>query len=237
MRYTKYQYKKKKSGISFITSMIMLLVAAGAIGLLLAKVAINFIPIGEKVPPPEGAIESNVPVVDDGNQEVAKGEAIFTAVQCGYFSKQENATQIVEKIGKEHNAFIVEDNSKFKVSAGVFTEENSNKVVEDLTAKEIENAKIKFVLNKEDEVQNQIATISEGYLDILNTLNDKEVVSVNTNDFKTWTKELPSISEGEHKDSLNEFKSHIEALPEEIKKENVVEEMKYLYTVLERFKK
>ena len=233
MRYTKYQYKKKKNGIGFATSIIMTIVAAGIIGLVIAKIIFKFIPVKE-----DGSINTVIETPTQQQVTVEEGkEETFSFVQCGLFSKEDNAKKALSEVGGDYNSFILADDSKFRVSAGIFDEEQGNKVSEELTKKGVTNAQMKFVLNKGDEVQSQIAAITDGYLDIINALNDKEVKAVKTTDFKTWTKDLPEIKEGENFELVNEFKEHIGALPDELKKENVIVELQYIYTILVKYKK
>ena len=96
----------------------------------------------------------------------------------------------------------------------------------------VDTAKIKLTLNKGDEIQNQIIEITNGYLEILNTANEEEVKEVNTTDFKTWIKDLKEITEGNKYDVLQEYKKHMEDLPELINKSNIVSEFEYIYSIL-----
>ena len=231
MRYTKYQYKKKNNGIGFLTSVVMTVFAAGIIGLVIAKVIFSFIPVKD-----DGSISTGIESPEKP-ATVGQGEEVFSFVQCGMFSNQDNANKALSDVGNDYDSFILEDDSKFRVSAGIFNLEQGNKISEELTKKGVTNAQMKFVLNKEDEIENQISAITSGYLDIVNALNDKEVKSVKTTDFKNWANELPEISKGDNLESLNDFKKHISELPDELKKENVIQELKYIYTILVKYKK
>ena len=76
-----------------------------------------------------------------------------------------------------------------------------------------------------------------GYLDILNTAFKDDVKSVDTTDFKTWVGKLDDIKEGDKKEVLSDLKKHINELGSEIVKEDVSNEIQYLYKVLLNFKK
>lgn len=235
MRYTKYQYKKKKNGVNFLTSWVMMLLGAGAIGIIAGTLIFNVVLGGKEVKPDK--VEK--PVSGDVGKEptTSKEKAVFVSVQCGYFSKEENANSVLSSLGKEYNSFVVKEDDKFRVLAGIFTEEEGNKVLAELKAKEIEAAKVSFILDEGDKVQEQIGAIADGYFKIVTTLKDEQVKSVSTSEFKTWTKELPEITEGDKKEVVTEFKKHIEELPGELKKENLTDELKYIYTILVNFKK
>jgi SPOR domain len=235
MKYTKYQYKKKNEGTKFLTSLIMTTLTAVVIGLVAAWILLKIIPnINNSGITEEPGI--NVSNNTEVNTQVK--EQKFSLIQCGYFSKEDNAKQVLAKINSDLNSFIVKDETgKFRVLAGIFKEEESDKIVEKLKVKGIENAKISLTLDENDKVQGQIGAITEGYLQIINTVSEDEVKGINTTDFKKWTKELDEIKSGDGIEVLKEYKSHIEALPEEINKENAVTELEYIYSVLSKTKK
>lgn len=247
MRYTRYNYKKKGNNelLKFIGSFILTIIAAGAIGLGLAKVIFGVLEVNNLTPNDSYVQEENAnEQATSDNVEAGESEAVsqnnattsFVLVQCGYFSNKDNANQAFNKIPTDKASFITEEDSKYRVSAGIYTVDSANAVVDELTKSGIESAKIKFSLKNTDEVQNQIAAISDGYLKILNTTFNEEVKSVKTADFKQWVSKLEAVEEGDNKDLLKSFKDYINSLPEQISKEEVAEQMKYLYTVLTSFK-
>lgn len=233
MKYTKYQYKKKKNGIKLLTSLVMTTLSAISIGLLAAWLLLKVIPNINELE------VNNKPQVEEANSndEAAQVEEVetFTVIQGGYFSKEENANQALSKIGKEFNSFIVKDaEGKYKVIAAVTKEEKSAEVMQKLNDNGIENIKVNLSLNKSDNVENQISAITIGLLDILDTVGKEEVKEINTNDFKIWTNELEEVTEGNGIDVLKEYKEHIKALPESINKTNIISELEYIYSVLNR---
>ncbi len=233
MKYTKYQYKKKNNGIKLLTSLLMTTLSAIAIGVLAAWLLL-------KVVPNMGGLKDvngNPKVEESNNTENSSTEEIetFSLIQCGYFSKEENAKQVLDKISSDFNSFIVKDaEGKYRVLAGITTEENSNALMEALKSKGIDNIKVKLELNKSDKVENQLSAITVGYLEILNTVEKEEVKEVNTSDFKTWINNLEEISSGDKVDILKEYKEHIKVLPEAINKNNIVEELEYIYSILSK---
>ena len=237
MKYTKYQYKKKNSGIKFLTSLVMTTLAAVVIGLLAAWVLLKAIPNIDT-----SRQTNTIPQVEenDNNSNTAEVQDIenFVFIQCGYFSNEENAKQVLNTIDSDFNSFIVQDaEGKYRVLAGITKEADSATLMNSLKEKGIDNTKVKLGLNKNDEVENQIIAITEGYLEILNAAGEEEVKEVNTSDFKNWTNELDNITEGNSIDILSEYKEHINALPETINKSNIVSEEEYIYSILSKIEK
>ena len=119
--------------------------------------------------------------------------------------------------------------------AGVYTTAEGQSIMDTLTSSGIDCAKVSFDLNSNDKVQSQIAGIYNGYLNILDTAFKDDVKSVDTSDFKSWVKGLDVISEGDKNDVLTELKNHVNDMAAEIKKEDVANEMQYLYKILLSF--
>lgn len=237
MKYTKYQYKKKNSGIKFLTSLVMTTLAAVVIGLLAAWVLLKAIPNIDT-----SRQTNTIPQVEENNNNSNTAEVQdienFVFIQCGYFSNEENAKQVLNTIDSDFNSFIVQDaEGKYRVLAGITKEADSATLMNSLKEKGIDNTKVKLGLNKNDEVESQIIAITEGYLEILNAAGEEEVKEVNTSDFKNWTNELDNITEGNSIDILSEYKEHINALPETINKSNIVSEEEYIYSILSKIEK
>ena len=193
MKYTKYQYKKKNNGIKLLTSLLMTTLSAISIGLLAAWLLLKIVPNfnGLKDVNTKPQMEENTNTSE--NMDIES----FSLIQCGYFSKEENAKQVLEKISDNFNSFIVKDaEGKYKVLAGITKAENSSVVMDKLKASGIDNIKINLDLNKNDKVESQISAITSGYLEILDTVGKEEVKEVNTTDFKGWTNDLEEIEEG-----------------------------------------
>lgn len=237
MKYTKYQYKKKNNGIKLLTSLVMTTLSAISIGLLAAWLLLKVIPNIDSLKQLNNKPQVEVNKNNEGTSEKEEIEN-FSLIQCGYFSKEENAKQILNKIDSEFTSFIVKDtDGKYRVLAGITKEENSSMIMGKLKEKGIENIKVNLSLNKNDNIQNQISAITVGYLEILDTAGKEEVKEVNTSDFKKWTNDLENISEGNGLDVLKEYKEHIEGLPESINKSNIVSELEYIYSILSKMEK
>jgi hypothetical protein len=237
MKYTKYQYQKKNNGIKLLTSLVMTTLAAIVIGLAAAWVLLKVIPNIDT-----SRQTNTIPQVeaDDNSSNTSEAQDIenFVLIQCGYFSNEENAKQVLNTIDSDFNSFIVQDaEGKYRVIAGITKEVDSTTLMDSLKEKGIDNTKVKLGLNKNDEIENQIIAITEGYLEILNTAGEEEVKEVNTSDFKSWSNELGDVTEGDSIDILSEYKEHINALPETINKSNIVSELEYIYSILSRVEK
>lgn len=265
MRYTRYNYKKKKNNdiFKFIVSFIGMSAFVIIVGVILANVIIHFLPLNNastadasnKNEQVQTDNAENVSIdVSDGkadaqvNAEVANTDIVsettqgtintsFMAIQCGYFAQEVNAKEVFNKVANEYGAFIYNDADKFKVLAGVYDSDEGQVVIDRLTASGIECAKVEFNLNSGSTIENQIAGIYDGYLEILATAFKDDVKSVDTTDFKGWVSKLDDIKEGDKYEVLSDLKKHINELEAEINKENVSNEIQYLYKVLLNFNK
>lgn len=265
MRYTRYNYKKNKNNdiLKFILSFVAMSIFVIIVGVLLANIIIHFLPLNnastadasnknEQVQTDNSENASSE--VSDGevdvqaNAEVASGEKTsevqqgtintsFMAIQCGYFAQEENAKETLSKVADGYGAFIYNEADKFKVLAGVYDADEGQAVIDRLTSSGIECAKVEFKLNSTNAIENQIAGIYDGYLEILETAFKDDVKSVDTTDFKKWVSKLDDIKEGDKYEVLSDLKKHINEVGTEINKENVSNEMQYLYKVLLNFNK
>lgn len=244
MRYTRYNYKKKTKNtglLKTILSFLAMSVFVVIVGVMLANIIIHFLPLNdanESQVSSNGVIgqvqnKSNINTTKN-NEDTIKGNinTSFMAVQCGYFSNEGYAKEAYNKVANQYGAFIYNDADKFKVLAGVYTADDGKKIMDNLTASGIECANVSFDLNSGDKIQNQIAGIFDGYLNILNAAFEGNVKFVDTSDFKSWVKNLENINTGDKSDLLSDLKNHVNDMSKEIKKEDVAGEMEYLYTIL-----
>lgn len=246
MRYTRYNHNKKKNNnnntLKFILSMLAGIVLSCMIGLAVACIIWKVLPVNDSKPSiAEGNDESNT-VVESTNEEndaVIENEgekSEFYFIQCGFFSKKDNAEQVLSKISSEKGAFIAEDGDKFRVFAGSYNKDNVDSKISELSGKGVESVKVSVALNGADEVEAQVSAICDGYLKILNTTFNSDVKSVNTTEFKEWVKALEEVKDGNNLETLKQLKDYIQSLPEEINKDKVSEEISYLYKILLIFK-
>ncbi|MBQ6819969.1 MAG: SPOR domain-containing protein [Clostridium sp.] len=233
MKYTNYQYKKKKSGVKLLSSLLMTTLCAISLGLVTAWILLKIMPNIANLQ----EVNKVPDVIENSGENTSEEVSVegFTAIQCGYFSKEENANAILEKISDDLNSFIVKDEENvYRVIVGVSNEEDITEITDELNSIGVENVKVKMKVNGNDKIENQISAITTGYLEVLKTAGNNEVKEVATNDFKAWTKELEAITEGENLEVLNEYKQHVLNLPEVINKTNITEGLKYIYTTLNK---
>ena len=246
MKYTKYNYKRRKNNGAwkFVASLLLGIIASCVVGLGVAWIVLKMLPINDLAQVGTEITDETKGAVGESGEDqvgeipVSEGEQVseYYFLQCGYFSKKDNAEQIYAKISSNGRTFITEEADKFRVLSGIYTSENVDSVMQDLGAKGIESVKITFALNENEPVEAQVSAICDGYLKILTTTFDDGVDHVNTSEFKEWINALDDISSGENIEVLQNLKSYIKELPEELTKEKVASEMDYLYDVLLNFK-
>lgn len=247
MKYTKYNYKKRRNNsvLKFVASLLLGVVSACVIGFGVAWIILKVLPLNDILPSGNEiseAVIGNDLADGDSNSEGSSTAAAdsknseFYFIQCGYFSSIDNANQVLAKIQSEGGAFINEESGKYRVFAGAYSKDLVESELSDLTNRGIESVKITFTLNENDEVEAQVSAICDGYLQILTTTFADDVKSVKTQEFKDWVNTLEDISSGNNLEVLQGLKSYINNLPEEISKENVADEMDYLYNLLLTFK-
>ena len=194
MRYTRYNYKKNKNNnnlIMFILKLVGTVVGAGLCGIALAYVAFSVLTKNNAFPAAnignKTSIEANNNEVvnsEEGSNEAVSNTSVFYTVQCGYFSNENNANQILSSINGKYSAFIYKDQDKFRVLSGVYESNKVDQIVSELKNSNIECAKIKFSFNNNDKVEYQISSICDGYIRLLDTAFSDDVKSINTEDFK-----------------------------------------------------
>ncbi|MPQ42500.1 SPOR domain-containing protein [Clostridium tarantellae] len=168
---------------------------------------------------------------------IPKGEGeTFVMVQCGYYAKKENADSIKSKLNDKVIAVNVPEGDKFRVIAYIGSEENSNKLAEELTAAQISNTKSRFFIPKTDTCNAEIIEIINGYLKILDKLKEKDVKGVKTQEFKDWVNKLEEKKDEKNFNIFKELKDGINALPEEINKQNIEEGYQVVFKVINYFK-
>ena len=247
MKYTKYNYKKRRNNsiLKFVASLLVGVVSACVIGLGVAWIILKVLPLNDILPSGneisdtiegtdltngEGNNEENSTAVEDNENSE------FYFIQCGYFSSEDNAKQVLSKIQSEGGAFINEESGKYRVFAGAYSKDSVESELKDLTDRGIDSVKITFTLSDKDEVEAQVSAICDGYLQILTTTFADDVKAVKTQEFKDGLNTLEDISSGNNLEVLQGLKTYINNLPDEISKENVANEMDYLYNLLLTFK-
>ena len=230
MRYTKYNHKRKNESSKFLLSLVLTTTLALGLGGVAAKVILKVMP--SKLNIETEPIEKTNAEVTESNQQ---NFVDIYYIQCGYFSKEENASDILGKLNSDFKGFIVKDETeKYRVIAGVGKEEEATALTENLNKKFIENAKIGVKLDKNNKVEGQIFVIIDGILEITKSIENKEIKNINTIDFKDWMNKLEKVDDGEKVEVLAELKNHVNEMPEEINSENAIKETEYIYYILKK---
>ena len=219
MRYTRYEYKKSNK-IKFLCSVAIIASISIGGGLFIS----NFIFDGKQ-------IEHNNS--DNSIQENNKGEDLsFIALQCGYYSKEENAKELLTAISKYCEPFIVEEDGKYRVLAGIYKEEDGLKKIEEFKANNIDIAKVNLNISSDNVESEKIIEVIDGFLTITNKLEDSGVKSIKTTEFKAWADKIITDGSGEKSKKTDDLSSYVKNLPDEINKENRNISIQELYKLL-----
>ncbi|MDU5742155.1 MAG: SPOR domain-containing protein [Clostridium sp.] len=227
MRYTRYDYKKKGGG-GFFLWILLIIILAVAIGITIFKMFFS-----------EGEISNSLKVPNKSQQEesinTAENSSIFKIIQCGLFSKEENANSTLTTLPSSMTGFVIQEDGKFKVMAGIYKEEESAKKTEELTKASINNFTIKCCIPKDSSEKKIEAQIIEGYLQIINKFEESDVKSVKTVDFKKWTEETVANIKSPSEEVQNLVKV-IKELPDEYTQKDVKTSKDFLYKLLIKYR-
>ncbi|MBB6630606.1 SPOR domain-containing protein [Clostridium algidicarnis] len=224
MKYTRYNYKKKKPLnyfiLFFICGVFLLSLAFGSV---ISKLLIKDKSSLKKDP-------NEVNIINE-NKKAENSKLSFYLVQTGVFSKVENATENKKKLSElGYESFIIEDEGKQRVIIGIFEEEEATNIVKDIKEKGIDIARILLDIDKSNNESNEIAEIISANIKVFSKLREKEVMSIKTEEIKKWTNELEPIkTKGSQNELLEEIKNFTLELPEEIKKEDLNKYYEYIY--------
>lgn len=231
MRYTRYNYRNKKKISATLIKFIVILIICGGTGVIAAKfffgeLSLNGFLKGEAKP----VVKENV--VDEAGSK----EAHYTLIQCGVFSKKENVDNLMNKIKDDCNGFVVQEGEEWRVIAGIYTKGEEEKIVNDLNNDKVETSKMEFYISNSDRTGEQMIVIVDSYLNIIRTLEEKDVKSVDTKDFKKWVNDLGIIDSGEHIKELQNLKKIMVNMPEKITKDESKNSLIEIYRILLKFK-
>lgn len=221
MSYTRYDYRKKGKKIFIIYSLVIIF------SMIIGTVIFKFLLLGRTELIKNNKIGNNL------NNDV-KENISFGIIQCGLFSSEENANEVLNNISSDFQKVLVKSDDKYKVIAGIYSKENINEKLSLLSNQHIENFNINCVLNNNDSNEKIISKIIEAYLKVIDTVNEKDVEGYNTTKFKEWVFEVSSNCKEE--ENLNKLLENITSLPEEYKKENISDSINFLYNFLIKYK-
>ncbi len=221
MSYTRYDYRKKGKKNFIIYSLVIIF------SMIIGTVIFKFLFLGRTELIKNNKIGNNL------NNDV-KENISFGIIQCGLFSSEENANEVLNNISSDFQKVLVKSDDKYKVIAGIYSKENINEKLSLLSNQQVENFNINCVLNNNDSNEKIISKIIEAYLKVIDTVNEKDVEGYNTTKFKEWVFEVSSNCKEE--ENLNKLLENITSLPEEYKKENISDSINFLYNFLIKYK-
>ena len=221
MRYTRYEYKKSNK-IKFLCSVAIIASISIGGGLYIS----NFIFNGKQIKDNNSDNSNSI----EGNNE---GEVqSLIALQCGYYSKEENAKELLTSISKYCQPFIVEEDGKYRVLAGIYKEEDGLKKIEEFKANNIDVAKVNLNISSDNVESKKIIEIIDGFLTITNKLEDSGVKSIKTAEFKAWADKIITDGSSVKSKKIDDLSSYVKNLPDEINKENRNINIQELYKLI-----
>lgn len=224
MRYTRYEYKKSGK-LKFLCGVAIIVGISIVGGLYISK----FIFRGKDV-------SSNLNNSYSSEEKVTVENEELIALQCGYFSKQENAQTVLNSLGGDFQPFFIDEEGKYRVIAGIYKQEEAIKKIDELKDKGIEVNKIDLSIPANSIENRKIIEVIDGLFQIINKLEESEVKSIKTSDYKIWAQEI--INEGETSNSgeLESISSYVNDLPEEIDRSNIAINLQKLYQLIKTHK-
>lgn len=226
MRYTRYEYKKS-GRMKFLCSVVVIVGISIVGGVLISNVVFD----GKSVQN-VGINSSKSSTQGDYNGAIKN----IIALQCGYYSKEENAKESLSAISKYCQPFIVEDDGKYRVLAGIYNEEDGLKKIEEFKSNNIDVAKISLGASSDDLENKKLIEIMNGFLTIVNKLQDNQVKSIKTAEFKAWTDGIVNEGSTAKSNKISQLYDYIKNLPDEMDKTNSSNDMQELYKLIKNWK-
>ncbi|ENZ31165.1 SPOR domain-containing protein [Clostridium butyricum] len=218
MRYTRYEYKKQGK-IKFVMSVVLVATVSIGSGLYISKFLFST------------KETSNMTQVTQKQNETVQSQGIM-ALQCGYYSKKENADISIPTISSYCQPFVVEENGNYRVIAGLYDDELGMKKLDELKGKGIDVAKVSIQIPTDTLEGKKIFQIVEGFLQITSKFEESDVKSVKTADFKTWVDGIINDGNSIQSEKLKNIQSYVQSLPDEISKSNSADSVQSLYTLI-----
>lgn len=218
MRYTRYEYKKQGK-VKFVMSVVLVATVSIGSGLYISKFLFST------------KETSNMTQVTQKQNETVQSQGIM-ALQCGYYSKKENADISIPTISSYCQPFVVEENGNYRVIAGLYDDELGMKKLDELKGKGIDVAKVSIQIPTDTLEGKKIFQIVEGFLQITSKFEESDVKSVKTADFKTWVDGIIKDGNSIQSEKLKDIQSYVQSLPDEISKSNSADSVQSLYTLI-----
>lgn len=234
MKYTRYDYKRKK-GDNFFIWIVFVIVLSIFIGMSVYNIFIGEKGNSSNSEDKTSAVNSTGSTDSNTNSTSINSTKEFGIIQCGVFTKRENADATAGTIPNEYQKIVVEDSGTFKVIAGIYEVENSNEISKKLNESSINNFRISCKIDEDTPVKKAESEIIDGFIKVINKLNEKDVKSINTTEFKNWVNTTTSTIEDKGEE-LQSLLDNISSLPDEVKKEEINNSVILLYNILIKYK-
>jgi hypothetical protein len=172
----------------------------------------------------------------DASKAIAIGSTKeYVALQCGIFSKKENASVLKNSLMKFGTPFIIEEDNLIRVLFGIYPKESIDSITKQLQANKIEYIKINFKLIGKDATSTQINEMISADIKILNKLSEKDTKAIQTAEFKKWLLALEGAEEKSASyTTMTELKTYLNAMPSELKKEKTEGGYVYIYKFIKK---
>jgi hypothetical protein len=229
MKYTRYDFKRKKSDNTVLAVVLaIVLLLAFFIGTVLSNIIIKKEVFKNILP----QSNSDAKVINSSNNKTNK----FIVIQGGKFMKVENLEQEKKILINYGNPFTIEEQDGTRILLGIYNEEESLKIIKKLKDNNIHNSKIIFDLQTQNNLcDEEIAAIINAELEIINKLSDKTIKSIQTDELKKWCVELKEIdSKSSNITILNDLKTHINELPKDLTLDKTIDIDVYIYKLLKK---
>lgn len=257
MKYTRYNAKpKKKQGSNLLFYLALTLLLALVLGTFVQKFLLQE---GKGIWfKDQGQSQSEQPSGNGGNQdsgqnpgtpiedgekdaaeegEIVKDKYNFYVLQCGVFKVQENANKVLETLKVYGRPFTETEGELTKVYFGIYTDETVGAAIELLSSKGIENSKVTITVPIEDLSSGQLCKIAENMIEVMSKTYDSGVKSLKTSDIKAWTGALEPIEASmKQYSAVEEMKTYINNLPEEVDKSALQDGMELIYNKIKGYK-
>lgn len=229
MKYTRYDLKRKeRTSNCFLLCLIGVLIGSVLIGTVISK--LFFENINSTI------ANKNKNYNVDSVQASEKVE--FTLIQCGVFSKKENAEELIGQLNKIGKSFEIEDGNKIRVFFGIYNKtEDAKAGAKLLQDNKFDENNISISVSKDNNCDIQIIDIISADLEVFNKLSDNKVKAIGTDDLKKWTGKLKKPEDNKNTEVLNELKAYIKKLPNQVTKDNINENQLFIYKQLKNLKK
>ena len=219
MRYTRYEYKKHGK-LKFLASVILVTTVSIGSGLYISRFLFS-----------TKETSGNTVQMPQNKNESFQSQGVM-ALQCGYYSKKENADVCIPTISSYCQPFIVEENGNYRVIAGIYDDESGTKKLDELKNKGIDVAKVSIDIPTDTPEGKKILQIVEGFIQITNKLEENDVKSIKTEEFKSWADNIIGDGDNGKSEKLKNLKNYVDSLPEEITKSNSTNAVQSLYTLI-----